>query len=446
MISSEYILESSKEFSIYTCENRAIPRVTDGLKSSQRKALWIIKNKAEKIKTASLAGEMMSANIYVHGDVSASDAISKMACEWLNNIPFIDGIGQFGSRVQPGGYGAPRYTSVKRSKFAENVIYKDSNLIPLIDNYDGSTKEPETFLPIIPIVLLNGVQGIAVGWSTSILPRSLKDIINGCIDSLQNKTIKKLKPQYTKYNLEIEELSKNKWCMYGKLEIVNTSTVKISELPPETKLDKFRELLDQYEDEGKITKYIDNSSSSIDITVTLKREFLKDKTEKELLTFFKMYDIISERIVVIDWNGKSIKQYDNPEDLIKDFTNWRFKYYIQRYEVLLKEKEKDLNISLAIKECYDKNLPNKLGKFENKKSLEDEIGNLTKKFNLSSTEIDKISNFPSYKWSKEYYDKLVNAIQELQNEISYIKDLLNNHDKIKNIYIDELKSLKEIKF
>ena len=69
---SEYILETSKDYSIYVCSNRAIPSVTDGLKDGQRKAMWLLRNKTEKIKTFSLSGEMISSGLYLHGDASGT--------------------------------------------------------------------------------------------------------------------------------------------------------------------------------------------------------------------------------------------------------------------------------------------------------------------------------------------------------------------------------------
>jgi len=168
---SDYIKDTSRDYSIYVCEQRAIPNVSDGLKDSQRKALWTIRNKSEKIKTISLAGEMISGGLYLAGDTSAAMAISMLAAPYVNNVTLLDGIGAFGTRVAPvEGIGAPRYTYVKKNKSSDMLLYKDLDIVPVKDNYDGSTKQPEHFLPLIPLVLLNGVSGIAVGWSTDILP------------------------------------------------------------------------------------------------------------------------------------------------------------------------------------------------------------------------------------------------------------------------------------
>jgi DNA gyrase/topoisomerase IV subunit A len=77
--SSEYILDISRDYSLYVCSSRAIPSIADGLKDAQRKAMWLLRNKNEKIKTISLSGELISSNLYLHGDASASGAISLLA-------------------------------------------------------------------------------------------------------------------------------------------------------------------------------------------------------------------------------------------------------------------------------------------------------------------------------------------------------------------------------
>ena len=174
---TEYIKSTSRDYSIYVCQSRGIPSVCDGLKDAQRKALFIMKPKSDKIKTISLAGEMISSNIYLHGDASAAETLSLMAATYCNNIPFLHGIGAFGTKVGPTNWGAPRYTYIKKYAITDALIYPDYDIIPLKENYDGSVMEPKHFLPLIPLVLLNGISGIAVGWSTEILPRSLDDLI-----------------------------------------------------------------------------------------------------------------------------------------------------------------------------------------------------------------------------------------------------------------------------
>jgi len=151
MSSSEYIRRTSREYGLYTLDHRAIPALTDGLKSSQRIALWLLRNRPEKIKTIALAGQMIASELYLHGDVSAANTISMLAGPYCNNRPLVNGVGAFGTRANPTSFAAPRYTSVKRSNIATNILYTDLDIVPMVENHDGSNQMPGTFLPLLPL-------------------------------------------------------------------------------------------------------------------------------------------------------------------------------------------------------------------------------------------------------------------------------------------------------
>lgn len=440
---SEYILDTSREYAIYVCSNRAIPRVSDGLKDGQRKTLWVIRNKSDKIKTISLAGELISSGLFLHGDQSAAQTISMMAGPFCNNTPFLKGIGSFGTKVSPQSFGAPRYTYVKKNKALEEIMLKDLDIVPLKENYDGSTLEPVTFLPIIPTVLLNGISGIAVGWSTEILPHSLKDLADAVLCVLEGKPIKKIKPHYDYLDINVNDLNNNQWGFTGKIEKVDSRTIKVKSLPPDLSLEKFRERLDQYEEEDKINDYVDDSSEDIEIIIKFKRGYLADKTEEDLIEFLKLKSKKTERIVVLGFDGNSIKQYESPEDLIIEFVQWRFGYYISRYQKLLADDEYELKYWYGLKACFDKNIPNKLVGSKNKREILDKISKVTK--DLDDKQLDKVASLPTFRWNDEYYQEVLTKIEQLENDIEKYKDILSDNNKIIDIYKEEVKALKALK-
>lgn len=444
---SDYIKNTSKEYAIYVCENRSIPKVNDGLKDAQRKALWLLRKKTDKIKVVSLGGEMISSNLYLHGDASANDTISKLGAPFLNNIPLIKGVGQFGTRVAPvKGIGAPRYIYCKKYKATELLIYPDLDIVPLKENYDGSTVEPETFLPIIPMVLLNGISGIAVGWATEILPRTIDDLINATISCIDGKKIKRITPKYDYLNLDIKHGGGNSWEFKGKVEKVDASTVKVIELPPDLTLDKFKTRLVQYEEDGKIRDWVDRSTKEINIEIKFKRGAIRTWSDEKIINFFKISTKKTERIVVIDWNGDAIRQYGSAEELIKDFVEWRFKFYIKRYENLLHKTKEELKYWRALKMCFDSNLPGKLVKMKNRQEIADEVNNITKTLKLTNEEIDRIVSVPTYNWAQDRYQYIVEKIKDLTDLETEYQDLLDNPDKIKSIFKTEVMNLKKEKF
>lgn len=446
---SNYLLDTSREYSIYVCSNRAIPRVTDGLKNGQRQALWLMRNRTDKIKVMALTGEMMLSELYVHGDASANNLISLMAAPYCNNIPLLKGVGTFGTRVAPvEGIGAARYVSVKRGIAANNLIYRDLNIVELKDNHDGSNKEPITFLPIIPTVLLNGIAGIAVGWATTILPRNIDDIIKATVAAIDGKRIPKLIPTYDYFDVTAAPVhgKPNAWDFSGKVEFVNASTLKVTELPPDMTLNKFRNNLTILENDGKIMDFTDRSTKNINVEIKFKRGTIKDWTEEQAIKFLKLTTRKNEKMVVIDWDGNSIREYEDTGELVQKFVEWRFGFYIKRYERLRDDTADDINFWKAVKLCYDDDLPSRLTKIANRKGLEDEIRKITKTISLTDEQVDRITNFASYRWTKDGYQQCKDKIKELNVLHKEYMRLLKNPNDIKTIFKDEVLALKKVKF
>lgn len=367
-----------------------------------------------------------------------------MAAPYCNNIPYFKGVGNFGTRVTPSDFGAARYVYVKKYKMTEELVYRDLPIVPLQENDTGTNVEPTHFLPLIPLVLLNGVSGIAVGWSTDILPRNVKDLIDSSIKVLKGKKIERLKPAYDYIGSNVEHIENNSWYIYGDLDIVNSNTVKVTLLPPDLSLEKFKEKLNKMEDDGLIQDYTDNSAEFIDVEIKFKREQLtKLDTKNKLIDFLKLKQKKTERIVVLNFDNKSIKQYDTDVELIIDFVNWRLTWYSKRYEKMLNDASFEINYWKAIKECFDKKLPSKLSSKNSKKEIESEISLICKKIELTSEQLDKIASLPSYRWAKDAYQNVLDSISNLETSIKEYEDILASDKKIKEIYISELENLKK---
>ena len=440
---SDFIKSTSRDYSIYVCQSRGIPSVCDGLKDAQRKALFIIKPKNEKIKTVSLAGEMISSNIYLHGDASAAETLSLMAAPYCNNVPFLHGIGAFGTKVGPTDWGAPRYTYLKRNSVTDALIYADYDIIPLKENYDGSVLEPKNFLPLVPLVLLNGISGIAVGWSTDILPRTLDDLIDATVAAIDGKAVKTVVPKYDYLNCGVRNLGGNAWEFTGKVRI-DGNTVWVEELPPDLSLEKFKARLNQMEDEEKIQTYIDRSTKEIKIEVKFKRGTIIDWDEDKAIEFLKLKAKKTERIVVLDWNGNSIKQYESAEGLIKEFVEWRVKFYTVRYQKMVDDLTYALNYALALKACYDGKLPAFLPTAQNKAEIVDRIVKLTNGITLDESQIDRIASLPSYRWAKDSYADILKDIAEKTATLQDYTAILNDPKKQRDIYKREVQALKKL--
>jgi len=453
MNSSEYILKISKEFALYTLQSRAIPNVTDGLKNSQRIALYLMRNQTKPMKVVALSGEMAATKLYVHGDAASSDASSRLASEWCNNAPLLLGIGNFGSRTAPDEFGAPRYVSVKKSHYAEAFLYNDLDIIPMRPNYDSSNLEPISFLPLIPIALLNGIKGIATAYSTNILRRKLSNLIIATQDALNNKDIiRGLEPYYERYNIKITPLEEpNKYLFEGNAEIIDSSTVRITELPPDMKIENFRKKLIQMEEDDEIISFTDRSTDCINILIKFKKGFVKDWDSQKAINFFKIHEKVTERIVVVDWNGTNIKTYENPADLVRDFVKWRLGWYSVRYQKLIDDASDELIywkiLEALFKNGFTKRLGNGVGSFSNKDEMKIVINKIALLNNiiLLDHHIDRVLNLPIYKWIKDFEQEVLIKIKNISNDISNYTSILGSPNKLKEIYMDELENLKKLK-
>ena len=334
---TEFLNKDIKEYAMDVIENRAIPSVIDGLKPTSRKVVYVAnkiwKNGTEKsMKVFQLAGTMSATAFYHHGDQSANTVITGMGQTFKNSLPLLEGIGQYGT-LRSTTAGAPRYISTKLSPNFRN-LYKDFELLE--SRYDeGNEIEPHFYLPIIPMVL-NGNSGIAVGFACNILGRNPKEVIQACIDTLNGKKIKELKPWLSEFNgtwIRDTE-NKNKWYNKGIYQIIKND-VHVTELPPSWTFEKYESYLDTLVDKKIIKDYDNNSSSGVDYLLKFKKDDLKELIEKgKLEDILKINDSSTENLTTLDENGK-LKIFDCVEDIVKYFVDFRLGYYQKRKDYLL---------------------------------------------------------------------------------------------------------------
>ena len=442
---TDYIKSTSRDYSIYVCQTRGIPSVCDGLKDAQRKALFVIKPKGDKIKTISLAGEMISQNVYLHGDASAAETLSLMAAPYCNNIPLLQGIGAFGTKVGPTDWGAARYTYLKRNNLTDNLVFTDYDIIPLKENYDGSVWEPKNYLPLVPMVLLNGISGIAVGWSTDILPRTLDDLIEATLAAIDGKKIKTLAPRYDYLSCKVRNVVGNTWEFTGRCRI-DGSTVWVDELPPDLSLEKFKARLNAMEDEGKIQTYIDRSTKEIRIEIRFKRGTISDWDEDTAIEYFKLRSKATERLVVLDFSGNNVRQFENPEQLVKEFVDWRLGWYDVRYRKLIDDASYQLNWNMAIRACIGAKLPSFLPQAKDKAEIVAKIHQImdSTKITLDDDQIDRIAALPSYRWAQDTLAEVQAKIKELTDTIADHQSVLADPAKQREIYKREVAALRKL--
>lgn len=433
-----------REYSIYINNARAIPSVVDGFKPVQRKALYsAIKNcKNDFMKVSALSGTIISEAAYHHGDVSAQEAVVKMAQDFNNNVPFFEGDGTFGTRLSPEA-GAARYVFVKLSDSYYD-IFKDTDIAPKsLDTNDHP--EPLFYLPVIPTVFLNGVNGVAIGFATTIYPRSANSLATACIEYLNTGKVKnKLLPYYEGFKGTIRALpEKGKFECEGVMKQTSKTKVRVTELPIGITHEKYQEHLNKLKDKKFIVGYIDNSDSIFDFEITLPNAntYTEERIKKEL----KLIAPMSENIVVVDdFNAThdvggrteiAIKHYDDPTKVLTQFVDFRIHFYEERIKTNIERIESDIEEK-----------ENKIRFINDVLSKKIKIGDMTRKDLITFMRdnkynplyIERIIGMSIYNMTKDNMDKLKNDISTLQSELKEW-----NATNAKDLYIQDLKVIKK---
>lgn len=427
---SKYIDEQRRAYALYVLNSRAIPSAADGLKAAARRVLWIARD-GKKLKSASLAGNTLC----IHPHSPPEDAINTLAAPYGNNIPLLSGEGAFGTLLEPKSYGATRYTSVKISKFTEDVMFQDIEIIPMQENYDSTQMEPVTFLPIVPVVLLNPTEGIAVGFATNILPRSLDDIIISQIAVLKGgKEISDPIPSFRPLNDVGVKVDERKYIFSGDIEIVDNSTCRITRLPFGMDHTSYTNHLNGLLETGVIRNYVDDSKDVIRITVQFDRGSLKGVTEDQLIQKLKLFSRHSENLTVINFDNKAVWN-PAPSELIREFTLWRLQFYRMRYERLKGLLELDLqkyyDIRIAIRKKINVVARDCVSRSELKELLQE----------LEIVNIDYIADLPVYRFTEEEYQKNEQRIKDAEAQLAVYNDLIASETKRKKVYISELETV-----
>jgi len=414
---------------------RAIASIADGLKAGGRRVLWTAR-KGDKFKSATLAGATMP----LHPHAAPEGAINTLAAPYGNNIPLLHGDGAFGTLLNPTAYGASRYTSVKVSKFTKDVVFKDIELVPMTENYDGTLEEPKHFVPLVPVVLLNPSEGIAVGFASTILPRDLDSIIASQIAHLSGKEVEDMMASFTPTNNTatdwMEDTRGNtKWIFEGAFKKVNASTIQITKLPYGVSHEKFTDHLLKLVEEGDfVVDFTDSSKDVINVEVKFKRGKVDRTSKKDMLKKLNLINRVSENMNVLDFDGKRVLSTDYVE-VIKAFSDWRLQWYKARYERLAGLLEIDIQRYKDIITAIRRNVggtAKKIGSRGELKEFLQEIG---------IVHLDYIADLPVYRFTEEEKKKVEEKIKAANILMKQYKKLLKSEGERRMLYIRELKEV-----
>ena len=319
---TEFINKEMIHFSKYDCE-RSIPNLMDGLKTSQRKILYscfLKKLFDTEIKVAQLSGYVSEKSCYHHGEQSLNEAIISMAQTFVgsNNINLLMPNGQFGTRMGGGKDAAsPRYIFTLLNTITTKLFrQEDNNVLDYLDD-DGTPVEPMFYVPILPMILVNGANGIGTGFSTDVLPHNPTDIIKtlyNIISTLESdsslpyncgtETVETMIPQliqlldnhktdlmnennnvlpfFDKFNGSVSWISvddHSRILVKGCYTILNKNEIRITELPIGSWIDKYKLFIENLIEKGKTTAKVGKKGKGKDAISAVVKEYLDMSTD-----------------------------------------------------------------------------------------------------------------------------------------------------------------------
>ena len=286
------------DYASYVIRDRAIPNLADGLKPVQRRIMWALHEKDDGrfIKVANIVGHTMQ--YHPHGDASIGDALGVLA----NKRYLIEGQGNFGNVYTGDVAAAPRYIECRLTELARTEVFNDE-ITEFIPSYDGRNKEPVSLPCKLPLLLMLGTEGIAVGMSSRILPHNFPELIEAQIAILKKQPFKCLPDFQTGGLMDAREYKDgaSQVKVRARIKIKDDSTVVIKEIPPTTTTDSLIGSIEDASRKGKIkVKSInDFTSEEVEIEVKAPTGVSADQLVDALYAFTDCEVTIASRIVVI---------------------------------------------------------------------------------------------------------------------------------------------------
>ena len=315
---------------------RSIAHVADGLKPSQRKVMYSCfqKNLKDEMKVAQLAAFVAEKSSYHHGEVSLADTIVKLANDYVgsNNINLLEPCGQFGTRLMGGKDASQtRYIFTKLTKQARKIFDpRDDAVLNYLDD-DGRSIEPDFYMPTIPMVLVNGTEGIGTGFSCYVPPFNPKDIKDNIVRILDGKQVVPMRPWFKGFKGEVHK-EDDTWMMEGVWNWKGMNIV-VTELPPGRWTQDYKEYLEGLVEKKLIGGFTNNSTTE-DVHFEI-----EDYTGKDLLKDLKLRKTFRVSNMHLFHPTRGIHKYSSPEEILKDFVELREDHYVKRKAHLIKVLE-----------------------------------------------------------------------------------------------------------
>ena len=455
------------DYSMSVIVSRALPDVRDGLKPVHRRILYdmsaelnLYSDKPTR-KSARIVGDVLG-KFHPHGDRSVYEAMVRMAQDWSMRYPLVEGQGNFGS-MDGDSAAAMRYTEARMQKITDEVMADiDKETIDWTTNFDDTLKEPTVLPTKIPLLLVNGSSGIAVGMATNMAPHNLGEVVDACCAYIDNPDcacedlLRYVKgPDFPTgaliYGYEgVKEAlltGRGRVIMRARTEIEHTPSgrecIIVTEIPymvnKAEMIKKIGDLVNEKKIEG--ISYINDESDRSGMRITI---FLKHDASANVVlnTLFKntqlQMSFAVNNIALV--NGRPMLL--NLKDLIHYFVEHRHDVVVRRTRFDLKKAQERLHIVQGLLIAQD-NIDEVVHIIRSSKNIDEAKSTLMERFGLSDIQASAIVDMRLRALTSLEHDKLEAERKDLESQIAYLTEVLGSVDKQMQIIKDELLEMKE---
>ncbi|KAF8139757.1 DNA topoisomerase II [Boletus edulis] len=403
---------------------RSIPSVADGLKPGQRKVIWgCFKRKLKKeIKVAQLVGYISEVAAYHHGEASLTMTIVNLAQEYVgsNNLNLLLPNGQYGTRDMGGkDHASARYIFTELAPLTRTIFHPDDGPLLTYLKEDNDWIEPEYYIPVIPMVLVNGADGIGTG-NTSIPCYNPVDIVANLRRLMAGEEMVPMFPWWRGFKGAIRKVGEHKYDVVGVVSKVNDTTVEITELPIHKWTQSYKTELEAMigeKGDGVIKDYKEHHDNvNIHFVITMAAKDLEKAEEQGLVEFFKLTSKINtSNMICFNLDGK-IQKYSSPEEMVEEFYPQRLAFYQKR-----KSNRKKTDIMADLRKLKFRPFP-KVAKAKaagetDDVVMPDEDDEQAAEGVPGSTDYDYLLGMPIWSLTKEKIEKLLQQAADKEGEL-----------------------------
>ena len=376
---SEFFKTDYQQYGMYD-NFRMLASVTDGMKPSARKVVHTVSKmrQGEILKVAQLAPRVSEDTNYLHGEGSLCGVIVGLAQDFIgsNNINLLAPEGSFGSRMVQSA-AAGRYIFTGKSKMFDRMfIAADADLLPK-QEFEGDPIEPRHFAPVLPLLLINGSEGMGSGFAQKIMPRKVKDVAKVVKDMIRGGAPQKIIPGFEGFKGKVRirvnrndagEKTGETVEVFGAFRRKDSTHLEIYELPIGHCLKSFIDTLNDLEEKGVIRGFEDYSNTKKDeflFEVAVSRQFA-EQDDEDILNQLKLVKRTSENFTCID-EKNSVVEFNDETDVLRVFFELRMKYYVARRQRMIDDLEEELKVLSARARFVEDVVEGRLEVFRRKK-------------------------------------------------------------------------------